>query len=292
MSNTYHFLNIPRRAAADPKAPYAVLPVPYERTVSFGPGTVKGPAAILRASHELEDFDEELQIPVSIPVQTLPPADGHRLGDAAALTRIRARAAAAMESGRFLLSLGGEHTVSAPLIAAARAAFGPLSVLHLDAHTDLRDAFRGTRLSHACVMRRVRDLGVPTVHVGMRSSSSSEAAYIRKEKVPVFWAKDIRRTESDRWMDRVVRLLSRQVYVSLDIDVMEPAAVPGTGTPEPGGLDWYQVTGLLRRVFRQRTVVAADIVETAPIPGAVVSEFTAARLGLKMLVYHRYRNRL
>jgi len=290
MTPSPHFLNIPAEAARNPKAPFAVLPVPYERTVSYGTGTALGPSAILTASHETEDFDEELQVPVNVEVQTLPPVKLARLDEKEAMTAIKTAALPVMRAGRFLLSLGGEHSISAPLISAAREAFGPLSVLHIDAHLDLRDKYRGTSLSHACVMRRVRETGTPTVHVAIRSCSAEEAIYVKHLKIPVFWAKDICLKSDDiSWINKVIGQLGRKVYLSIDIDGLDPSFVPGTGTPEPGGLSWHQITSLVSRVVSKRNVVAADIVETAPIKGSQVSEFVAARLGLKILLHKQLR---
>jgi agmatinase len=286
-----HFLNIPATVARNPAAPYAVLPVPYERTVSYGGGTAKGPTAILRASREIEDFDEEFFCPVNVDVQTLPPPVLRGLRDRQALAAIRASAEPVMRAGRFLLSFGGEHTVSVPLVEAAKKAFGKISILHVDAHLDLWNKYRGTSLSHACVMRRIREMGLSTVHVGIRNCSTEEISCVRREHIPIFWAKDICTTNSKSWVEQVIRKLGPTVYISVDIDGLDPSLVPGTGTPEPGGMSWYQLTYLIRRVMSRKRVIAADIVETAPVPGSQVSEFVAARLGLKILLYHKHRGR-
>jgi agmatinase len=273
------FLPTDPATARDPSAPYAVLPLPYERTVSYGTGTARGPAAILRASREVEDFDEELRIPLRLPVQTLPAPRFAGLGDRQALDRIRKSAARVLERGRFLLSLGGEHTVAVPLIAAARAVHGSLSVLHIDAHA-------GNRLSHACVVRRVRETGVRTVSVGIRNLSETEYDYITAERVPIVWAAEIA-GGGDAWIETVAGHLRDPVYITVDVDAMDPGVIPATGTPDPGGLTWHQVTALLRKVCAVRRVVAADIVELAPIPGSVVGQYAAARLAAKILLYHR-----
>ena len=280
------FMKMDPATASDPSAPYAVLPAPYERTVCFGQGTAEGPAAILRASQEVEDFDEELRVPVRLRVQTLPALDFHGLSDEAALESIRAAAREVAAQRRFLLTLGGEHTIAAPLVEAFQSVYGSLSVLHIDAHADLRTEYRGIRWSHACALRRVRELGVPTVSVGIRSLSLEEYDYIRTEHVPVTWAAEID-DASDVWVDAVLVGLKSPVYVTLDVDGMDTAIMPGTGTPEPGGLTWRQITKLLRRLCHARHVVGADIVEVAPFPGSVVSEFTAARLAAKLFLYHQ-----
>jgi len=268
-------------------APYAVLPIPLERTVSFGAGAGRGPAAVLAASDQLELFDEELREPFGLRVQTLRAVDCAQGSMDEVLAAVEEAAAPVMRAGRFLLGLGGEHTASLGLIRAARAGFGEFSVLHLDAHTDLRMEYEGEQLSHACVMRRVRELGVPVVHAGIRSLSEEEHLFLESDGAPVFWARDIVRAPDDAWIQALVARLAPRVYVSIDIDCLDPALAPGTGTPEPGGLDWYALTRLLRAVCAARELVAADLVEVAPVPGSVVTEFVAARLAAKILVYHR-----
>ncbi len=273
--------------ARNARAPYAVLPAPYERTVSYGRGAGRGPAAILRASREIELFDEELRRPLDLAVQTLPTVDCRRGSDARVLGAIRRAAEPVLAAGRFLLTLGGEHTITGPLVEAARAVHGGLTVLQCDAHLDLRAEFRGELLSHACVMRRVLELGVPSVAVGIRSVCAEEYDLIRLRRLPVFWARGIAQSRATAWQAAVIRRLGPVVYITVDVDCLDPGTLPGTGTPEPGGLDWYALTGLLRRVCAERRVVAADIVETAPVPGTPASEYTAARLAAKLLLYHR-----
>ncbi len=281
-----HFLDYDPGSTECPDAPYAVLPVPYERTVSFGRGTANAPRAILDASREIERFDEELLRAPGLRVQTLPAVDCRRGSEREVLAAIREAARAVFARRRFLLTLGGEHTITAPLVEAAREAWDALCVLHLDAHLDLRDEFRGSRLSHACVMRRVLELGVPVVHVGIRSLCEEEHRLISEAGLPVFWARDIVAAPDHAWIEKIIARLARRVYVSLDVDGLDPGVMPGTGTPEPGGLSWRDVTALLRRVCAERAVVAADVVEVAPIPGTPVCEYTAARLAAKLLAYH------
>lgn len=285
------FLDFPPRAARDPHAPYAVLPVPYERTVSYGRGTARGPAAILAASTQVEFLDEELGCEPLAPVQTLPAVSLRGLSERRALSAIRAAAARPMRKKRFVLALGGEHSISAPLVEAAREVWPDLAVLQFDAHADLREEYQGTPYSHAAVMHRILDLGIPTVQVGIRSLSAPEWELVRARSLTVIWAREIAEARDDAWMDRVLAALGPRVYVTFDIDAFDPSLVPGTGTPEPGGLGWYPVLRLLRRVFQEREVVAADIVEVAPVPGSQVSEFVAARLAAKMILYHQHARR-
>ncbi|MBI3986765.1 MAG: agmatinase [Lentisphaerae bacterium] len=282
------FLEYHPRFTGNPDAPYAVLPAPYERTTCFAHGTVEAPAAILRASELVELFDEELKIAPDLAVQTLPVVDCRDGSDADALGRIEKAALAVVRKGRFCMAFGGEHTVTFPLVKAARAAAGPLSVLQIDAHTDLRDSYKGKCLSHACVMRRVKELGVPVTHVGIRSLSREEFELIERERLPVFWARPIVQARDDVWIDTIVATLGQNVYVSVDVDGLDPSYAPGTGTPEPGGLSWYHVTSLLRRVCAERRVVAADIVEVIPSPAMPISEYLAARLAVKLMIYHKF----
>lgn len=287
MLSSDYFLENGDEFADDERAPYAVLPAPYERAVSFSRGTGAGPLAILDASIQLELFDEELSRAPELRVQTLTAPDCQTGGAAEILARIGNAAAAELSAGRFLMTLGGEHSISAPLIAAAARTYPDITVLHLDAHLDLRDSYLGSPLSHASVMRRVMETGVPIVHVGIRSLCAEEYELIRARNLPVFWARDIVGANNDGWIEQIAARLGRRVYVSLDVDVLDPGIMPGTGTPEPGGLTYRAITRLLREICRCRTVVAADLVETAPIPGTVVSEYTAACLTAKLLAYHK-----
>lgn len=286
-----HFLEYDPIYVHNPRAPYAVLPAPYERTVSFGRGTERAPAAILAASVHIEPFDEELFQPLGLGVQTLPAVPCRRGTDKQVLETIRRTAAVVLQSGRFLLTLGGEHTITFPLVAAARAMHGDLTVLHLDAHLDLRDRYTRTPLSHACVMRRVMELGVPIVAVGIRSVCAEEYQLVKQHRLPVFWARDIVQARSETWMKAVLARLGKRVYITMDVDCLDPSLMPGTGTPEPGGLTWYALTQLLRRVCATRRVVAADLVEVAPVSGTPACEYIAARLAAKLMLYHRIGKR-
>jgi len=284
-----HFLDRAPRQVRRPDAPYAVLPIPYERTVSFGHGTALAPDAILRASVQMELFDEELRCPFDLDVHTLPAVDCRSQDDAATLRMIERAALEVLRPRRFLMSFGGEHTITAPLVRAARQVYGEVDVLQVDAHLDLRDHYRGTALSHACVMRRVLEQGARIVHVGIRSACEEDYQLVRERDLPVFWARDIALSGTGEWIEKVVGHLGPRVYVTIDIDGLDAALVPGTGTPEPGGLGWYPLLTLLRRVCGERQVVAADVVETVPLPGTPANEYIAARLAAKLMLYHRLR---
>ena len=265
-------------------ARFAVLPVPYDSTTSYQAGTRAGPEAIIAASRHVELFDEETGIDASkAGVATLPGVEPHMAGPERMHDEVFKTARRVVRDGKFLLALGGDHSITSGLVRAVKSRYRNLSVLQFDAHADLRDRYQGTPFSHACVMRRVLDLGAKIVPVGLRSLSSAEWRFLRREGIDPVTARDCHL--DDDWVDRVMRSLGDTVYVTIDIDGFDPAYAPGTGTPEPGGLDWYQVTGLLQLVACEKRIVAADIVEVMPIPGQAVTEFLAARLAYKLMGY-------
>ena len=283
MEYSGEFLGLDGEHCDPATARYAVLPVPYEGTVSYEAGTSAGPAAVLAASRQVELFDEELlgefhQAGI-VTHSAVAPADD----PAEQMRRVKLAAGAILEAGKFLLALGGEHSITAPLVEAAAGVHGPLSVLQIDAHADLRDCYEGSRHSHACVMRRVLETTQRICQVGVRSFSREEYGHCRPQIDQCITPEQIGR--DPRWIDRALDLLDERVYVTVDIDGLDPSIAPGTGTPEPGGLDWRHVTTLLRRVASERRVVAADIVEVRPIPPHHVTEFTAARLAYKLITY-------
>lgn len=266
------------------QARFALLPIPYDAMSSYGRGSSKGPAAIIEASGHLEDFDEELGKEChTCGIATLDAVEPGTAGPQAMHEAIFERASTVVRNGKFLFGLGGDHSVSAPLVRAVTAQYGRLSVLQMDAHGDLRDRFQGSAFSHACVMRRIYELGATIVPVGTRSLSMAEHQFMNRHGIEPISARTC--MEDPNWMDRALDGLTSPVYVTMDIDALDPAYAPGTGTPEPGGLDFYQVTRLLRRVAAEREVVGADLVEVAPILGQVTSEFLAARLVYKLMAY-------
>jgi len=277
-----NFLGLDGRRAAYQTAAFAVLPIPYEASTSFGAGTRQGPRAIISASQQVELYDEELRRDSSaVGVATLAPLESDARGPQYMVERVAQMARRVVRDGKFLIGLGGEHTVTVGLVQGVLARYRRLSVLQIDAHADLRDRYQGSPFSHACVMRRIRELGLPVVAVGIRNYSAEEARFIRRSGQCVISARDVRQTPD--WIERAVEALGEQVYVSIDIDGFDPACAPGTGTPEPGGLDWYQVAGLLAEVARRRRIVAADVVEVVPLPGNVVTEFLAAKLIYRLI---------
>jgi len=274
-----------------------ILPVPYEGTVSYGGGASRGPGAILEASAQLEMYDEELDAAIDeVGLHTLPPVEA-RPGEApeALMERIHAAALPPLREGRLLVTLGGEHSIShgvfTALLAARVGSASPVSLLQIDAHADLRDTYQGTPHSHACIMARAHELGLPFVQVGIRSLSAGERDFLRQTGLDanVFWGKDLHgpggNLDPAGWIDQVVERLQGDVYVTIDVDGLDPSIMPATGTPEPGGLDWPTVLRLLRSVARAHRVVGFDLTELAPIPGLHGPEFLCARLAYKMIGY-------
>ncbi|RJP31059.1 MAG: agmatinase [Phycisphaerales bacterium] len=280
----FTFLALPPDEHPYESAAFAVLPVPYDATTSFQVGARQGPAAIIAASREVELFDEELSAEfVDAGVVTLDPVAPVMSGPDAMHGRVYDAARRVHDDGKFLLALGGEHGISSALIRAARDRYRSVSVLQIDAHLDLREAYQGTKYSHASVMRRVLDMGLTLVPVGIRNVCREEHEFLGRSDLRPLMARDCR--GGDDWIDQAVERLGEHVYVTIDIDGFDPAYAPGTGTPEPGGLDWYQVTALLRRTAERRRIVAADVVEVLPIGGQAVTEFLAARLAYKLICY-------
>lgn len=265
-----------------------VLPVPYESTTSFGGGTRNGPQAILDASRYIELFDQELLTePSAVGIATLPALQLSQAGSEQALAELRVAYRRLLDAapGKFVVMLGGEHSITGPAVLewAARSGGRRLSVLQLDAHTDLRESYEGTVHSHASVMHRVRER-VNLVAVGVRALTSEEWRLAEdSEHIHLFMADDVH--SSDDWMERAVDLLTDDVYITLDVDCFDPSLVPSTGTPEPGGLTWYPVLKLLRKVFEKRNVVGCDVVELAPVPGLPAPDFTIAKLVYKLIGY-------
>ena len=260
-----------------------VLPIPLERTTSYVPGTRNGPHEILQASSHMELWDEELGVEASragiytlpemeLPFGELPPV----------MDEIRRVAAEILARDKFLVSLGGEHSITPPLVAATAARHRGLSVLQIDAHADLRDSYMGTPHNHACAMRRTLEYA-PVTQVGIRSLSTEEAEAAPRLNTTIFY--DMTMRSDPRWIDKVIDTLGGPVYITIDVDGFDPAIMPATGTPEPGGLSWYEMLALLRSTIERRTVVAADVAELSPIPGLMAPNFLCAKLVYKILTY-------
>ncbi len=278
-----------------PDAPYsspdtariAIIPAPLEYSVCYMKGTEYGPQAILNASSQMELYDEELDCsPIEAGIYTYPLLDYHGLDHAAALALTGNTVRDALARKQIPLTLGGEHSLSAPVIAAVHEHYPDLTVVHIDAHGDLRDTYEGTPLSHASIERRVVDMGIPLLEIGIRSFSPEEAAFLKTEPdVAIVWAYEMAKGTTVIPWER----LSQHTYVTIDLDAFDPSEMPAVGTPEPGGLHWYQVLDLFRTICRQSEVVGMDVVELCPMPGQTRADFMAAKLVYKMIGYRLFQ---
>ncbi|MDH4224768.1 MAG: agmatinase [Deltaproteobacteria bacterium] len=285
---TIRFLGDEGWAPSFEEARVVVLPVPYEGTVSYGTGASRGPQALLEASAQLEMYDEELDADLDrLGIFTLPPVAARPTPEEM-MEAIRQAAMPAVRAGKLLMTIGGEHSISYGVFTALLAhRNAPFSVLQIDAHGDLRASYGGTPHSHASVMARAFDLGLSLVQVAIRAVSREERDFLRRNglEANVFWGHRISGNPDDGWMDEVVARLGDEVYITVDMDGLDPSIAPATGTPVPGGLDWRQTLKLLKKVSAARTVIGMDLVELAPQPPSFQTDFLAARLASKMIGY-------
>ena len=282
---TIRFADLPDELADPATAEIVVLPLPYERTTSYGTGTAGGPEAILAASHEVELWDERLGAePFRRGVSTLPPFRPSSEDLAESLAEIEEVAGDRVEAAKTVLGLGGEHAVTVPLVRAAKRRAPGLGVVQLDAHADLRDSYRGSPHSHACVMKRLLDEGIPTMSVGLRALSREESELLSSRKLPVIWGWELEGCRG-RFRD-LLTTLPEEVYLTVDVDYFDPSLVPATGTPVPGGGGWGPTLDLLGDLFATKRVVGMDVVELAPDGVHHASDFLAASLAATMIALH------
>lgn len=271
-------------------AKVVILPIPYEATTTYRRGCENGPDAILDASQQVEYYDEELEQEVwPVGIHTLDPVadtrDDREVSAETMLQETQQAVAKLIADGKFAIALGGEHSITTGVVEAYRqAGLAPFTVVQIDAHGDLRHEYEGSIHNHACIMRRVVDMGLPTLQIGIRSICKEEADLIREKNLAVFRAREI--ATQPAWMERALAAIqTERVFLTIDLDGIDPTLIPGVGTPEPGGLNWYSLTEFLRRVFENHQVIGCDVMELAPIVDSVVSEFTAAKLVYKLIGY-------
>ncbi len=280
MGLPYNFGGLDEEFASLERARAVVLPVPYDFTTSYQGGTRLGPAAILAASRNMELWDEELGPIYRQGIATLPELEPTAEGPEAMVGRVEQATEWILSQGKLPAILGGEHSITTGAIRAAKRRHPKLSVLQIDAHGDMRDTYLDSRFSHACVMRRIREL-VPASSVGIRSISEEEAEYLREHPQPMWSTRHFRALKGD-WSP-VLDTLSNDVFITFDLDGLDPAILPATGTPEPGGLDWFEAVDLIRAVSKRALIVGFDVIEFAPMPGQTASDFLAARMVYRMI---------
>lgn len=274
-----------------------ILPIPFEKTTTYRKGCQYGAAAIIEASDQLEAYDIELEQEIcqSVGIYTVDATastiDNPELTPEEMIEVTTNRVSELIAERKFVIGLGGEHSITAGLVKAYHQALNePFTVVQIDAHGDMRHSYEGSIHNHACVMRRVLDLGLPTLPVGIRAICLEEAELIKQKQIPVVWAKDI--YQNSNWIEKAIaQITTEKVFITIDLDGLNPSLMPGVGTPEPGGLNWYEAIAFLKAVFTNRKVIGCDVMELAPTSDSVVSEFTAAKLVYKLVgYYHNLQN--
>lgn len=266
---------------------FAVLPVPYDLTSTYQAGSRKGPAAIVEASSNMELYDEELRKETyRSGIYTLEPLEIDARSPRHMIDRVRNETAQILKSGKIPVILGGEHSISLGVVEAMKEQYPNISVLHFDAHADMRDSYQGTPYSHACVARRISEL-CPVVQAGIRSMSSEEALFIERTNREIINPAELNSPDS---VERICGKLTKDIYITVDLDVLDPSVMPATGTPEPGGVLWKDLIRLICEVSRNGMIRGFDVVELCPIPGLIAPDFTAAKLVYRIMGYIDRKN--
>jgi agmatinase len=297
---SHNFLGLAPEWSSFDRARVVVLPIAYEQTTSYGKGAGEGPQAILDASRQVELYDEELEVEIyrlTQGVATLPIMRfGENCRDAQAVESIRNQVHQLIRRGKLVVALGGEHTIAVGAAKAHAEAYADLSILQLDAHSDLRREYEGNAYSHASAMARIYEFHQDIVQVGIRSQCQEEANFIKENRIQTFYAIDLKRRQFPRlrsgqaWHDDVIERLKPNVYVTFDCDFLDPSLIPALGTPEPGGFGWDETMAFLKRLSTQRRIVGFDVNELAPIPSLVHPQFTIAKLIYKWIGYMSIRS--
>ena len=282
-TSTTNFAGIEQPYCEHANAKFTVIPVPYDLTTTYISGTKKGPQAILEASTHMELYDEELLTETyrtgihtrqPLPVQSIQPEEMLRM--------VADVVSSDMRSGRIQVVLGGEHSISLAPVQELMKLHPNMSVLQLDAHADLRDSYEGSPYNHACVGRRISER-CPLVQAGIRSMSKEEADFKESSQVLTFSDYDFK--DSAGTFDTILEALTDDVYLTLDLDVLDPAIMPSVGTPEPGGVGWYEILDFLRLLSKRKRIVSFDVVELAPQSGNIAPDFLAAKLIYRIMGY-------
>lgn len=280
---TLNFANLPFHLSDPGNALVRIIPVPYEATTSYAKGTKNAPLSIIQASQNIELWDDEFSMePCVAGISTFPAFNCSSAGPETAIRELYEYVKSLLTLDKFYIFVGGEHSITSGIVKAFCEKFSPISILQLDAHADLRDTYQGSPYNHACVMRRVAEFA-PFVQLGIRSFSRKESDFIQKNNISHQSSDEI--MQSDNWKLLIDEKLTRLVYITLDVDVMDPSIVPSVGTPEPGGLGWHKILEILRYVTSNKEVVGIDVVELSPTPGIIAPDFLVAKLIYKMIAY-------
>jgi len=280
---SFNFGALPVELSGLESSKFVLLPIPYDSTSSYRTGSRHAPTAIIEASRNLELYDPELdEIPARFGIHTYTEMEVDASGPEKMTERIAAVVGELLGMGKIVGGVGGEHSVTAGIVRAYAERHPDLSVLQLDAHADLRDAYQGTKYSHACTMRRVREVVGRVAQVGVRSYSAEEAAYIEREGVKIHPAA-VWTGSKEQVAEVIDELGEGPLYVTCDLDVLDPSVMPATGTPEPGGFLWRDLIHILDEVSMRKRIVGFDVVELIPLPGVVAPDFLATKLIYKIV---------
>lgn len=276
-----NFCGLPEEYSGYDKSKIVILPAPFDATSTWIKGADKGPAALLDASANMETYDIETDSEVYTQGIFTDEPIKEKKSPEKMTDELKSRVLKHIANKKYVVTIGGEHSVSAGAIFAHSESFDNVSVIQLDAHADLRDEYHGSKYNHASVMARAREVG-PVVQVGIRSAAVEEGPLIQNVD-NVFLAHKI--YNNNDWFDKCLNKLTQNVYLTIDLDAFDPAIMPSTGTPEPGGLGWYQTLEFLKRLMVEKNVVGFDVVELCPNPASKGSDFLAAKLVYKLLTY-------
>lgn len=272
--------DLPENFSAPGSSKIVILPVPYDATSTWGKGADKGPEAILEASANMEIYDIETDSEVHfMGIHTAEPVTENSSPEAM-VKAVYKEAKKYISKNKFVVTLGGEHSVSIGAIQAHAEKFEDLTIVQIDAHADLRDEYLGSKYNHACVMARAKEFA-PIVQIGIRSMSVEESFVVEPGRI--FYARDI--NDNETWKYDMLSMLTSNVYITFDLDALDPSIMPATGTPEPGGLLWFQTVEILRRISEKSNIVGFDIMELAPNPNHKAADFLASKLIYKLLTY-------
>ncbi len=280
----FNFLGIRDEICQLENAKIVIFPIPYESSTSFLKGTSKAPLRIIEVSDHLELYEEEMGWePWRLGISTLEPIEIHRDREEM-LKRIEEATKWVLSLSKFPVFIGGEHTITFPIVKAYKELGWDFSVVQLDAHCDLRDSYEGIKLSHACTMRRVVELGIKVAGLGIRAISSEEVYFVRQnpERYKLF---EMDLLESNSWQEELFSFLKDNVYVSIDADVFDPAEIPSVGTPEPGGVRWKDTVSIIRSISKRKKIIGADFTELYPQPYNIYSEYAIAKLIYKLISF-------
>ncbi len=279
----FNFGALPPESSSWDASHIVVVPVPYDLTTTYTSGTRNGPRAIVEASAHLELFDDELQKDIShIGIHTLEMVEQTTVGPKEMIDRVTGLVDQITGAGKLPVLLGGEHSITLGAVTSVLKKYPDCAVIQFDAHADLRESYQDSRYNHACVARRIHEV-CPLTQVGIRSLSSGEHAFMADSDIATYYARDIQHDTA--WVDDCIKGLPEHIYITFDLDALDPSIMPSVGTPEPGGLGWYESLAVLKKLAQNRRIVGFDIVELCPQAGNPAPDFLAAKLLYRLAGY-------